>query len=284
MKITRRTPTPHPFLKWVGGKGQLLQTLHARFDEAGATGRYHEPFIGGGAFFFSLYRKGLLGRKQAMLSDNNARLVEAYQCIQENVDGVIRHLKKHKAKHEHDYYYATRAEVPTTAIARTARLIYLNKTCFNGLYRENSKGEFNVPMGRYKNPRICDEENLYEVSTALQRHKIQHQHFAVVRETAAPGDFVYFDPPYWPVSDTASFTAYHQDGCGENGQRLLANVVEDLTAKGVYILLSNSMTPLIQELYKGYTIEDVQATRMVNSNAKKRGKISEALVNNFSQV
>lgn len=284
MTQTRRIPVPHPFLKWVGGKGQLLQELHARFNTVQATGRYHEPFIGGGAFFFSLHRSEALGRKQAYLSDNNARLVEAYQCLQEDVEGVIKVLHRHKKKHDHDYYYATRANVPTTPTARTARLIYLNKTCFNGLYRENQKGEFNVPLGRYKNPNICDEENLFAVAHALQRHRIQHQHFAVVKEQAAPGDFVYFDPPYWPVSETASFTAYHQDGFGENGQRLLASVVQELTAKGVYVLLSNSMTPLIQDLYKDFTIQAVQATRMVNSNARKRGKVAEALVNNFEQV
>jgi len=180
------------------------------------------------------------------------------------------------------HYY----QVPRRAPERTpwrARhgIIYLNKTCFNGLYRENSKGEFNVPMGRYKNPKICDADNLRAVSAALRRCRVARRHFTAILDHAQPGDFVYFDPPYDPVSKTANFTSYHQDQFGEDAQRSLADVYRRLDERGVKLLLSNSDTPLIQELYRPYTVETVMANRMVNSNAEKRGKVREVLVRNF---
>lgn len=272
---------PKPFLKWVGGKRQLLEELRLRVAEARPHGRYHEPFVGGGALFFDLYGRKGLGRAKAILSDNNPRLIEAYEGVQKNVEQVIALLEAHQAAHNEEHYYRVRAEVPEDKIACAARLIYLNRTCFNGLYRENSKGEFNVPMGRYNNPRICDANNLRAVSVALCRCQIYRSHFTAVFDRARPGDLVYFDPPYDPVSKTANFTSYHRDPFGEDAQRSLADVFRRLDGRGVKLLLSNSDTPLIQELYAPFTIEVVMARRQVNSRADRRGEVREVLVRNF---
>jgi len=260
---------PRPFLKWVGGKGQLLPELVKRIDRLEGFGRYHEPFVGGGALFFALYRQGRLGRKRAYLSDNNSRLVETYVAVRDHVDAVIDRLEHHRARHGETYYYDVRARVPEEPIDRAARIIYLNKTCFNGLYRENSKGEFNSPFGRYKNPNICDAENLHAVSKALKKAKIEWRPFDSVVRYAEPGDLVYFDPPYHPVSKTASFTSYDQAGFGEESQRQLARVYQQLAEKRVHVLLSNSMTPFIVQLYRPFTLDSVDATRAVNSRADR---------------
>jgi DNA adenine methylase len=222
-----------------------------------------------------------LGRKKAFLADNNPRLIEVYLGVREEVEAVIQRLVEHSEKHGKDYYYAVRAEVPDTLPERAARIIYLNRTCFNGLYRENSRGEFNVPFGDYKNPRICDAENLRAAAKALKKARIAAAPFESVLDSAKPGDFVYFDPPYHPVSPTASFTAYAQGGFGEADQRRLAGVFAELTLRGVKALLSNSWTPLILDLYHDFTIEQVHATRRVNSDAGGRGLTPEALIRNY---
>ena len=284
---------PRPFLKWVGGKRQLLPELMKRVEAAGDFGRYHEPFVGGGALFFELHRLGKL-KKHAWLSDYNPRLVETYEGVRDHVDELVRLLERHKKRHGEEHFYKVRAlgegpgKIGKTLPERAARIIYLNKTCYNGLYRENSKGEFNSPLGRYKNPQICDEENLRAVSKALRKTKIVHRHFEDVVKLAEPGDLVYFDPPYHPVSETASFASYtpqpnkiERGGFGEDSQRLLASVYERLHEKGVKVVLSNSMTDLIRDLYSAYTVDQVSATRAVNSRADRRGKVSEALVRNF---
>lgn len=276
-----RPAPPRPFLKWAGGKGQLLDELLARVDKAGQFERYHEPFIGGGALFFHLYRLGRLARKQAYLSDSNERLIETYLAVRDHVEDVIGLLRGHAAAHSHDYYYEVRARVPETVPERAARIIYLNRTCFNGLYRENSRGGFNVPMGKYANPTICDAENLRAVSEALKQAHIEACPFESVLRRARPADLVYFDPPYHPVSKTSSFTAYAKDNFGEDDQRKLAGVFVKLAQNGVKVLLSNSMTPLVQSLYERFDIDEVFATRAVNSRADRRGKIAEALVRNF---
>lgn len=277
----QRGPAPQPFLKWVGGKRQLLAELRTRVAQARPYGRYHEPFVGGGALFFDLYGRHELGRSKAILSDNNPRLIEAYEGVQKNVEQVIALLERHQAAHSEEHYYQVRAEVPDDKIACAARLIYLNRTCFNGLYRENSKGEFNVPMGRYKNPLICNAANLRVVSAALCRCQIHRSHFTAVLDRAVEGDLVYFDPPYDPVSKTANFTSYHRDPFGEDAQRSLADVFRRLHGRGVKLVLSNSDTPLIQELYAPFTIEVVMARRQVNSRADKRGEVREVLARNF---
>lgn len=275
-----RYALPRPFLKWVGGKGQLLPELMKRVDMVGDFGRYHEPFLGGGALFFELYRGDRL-KKQAWLTDNNPRLMEAYEGVRNELDAVIEQLQKHQRQHSEEHFYAVRAKVPKTLAGRAARVIYLNKTCYNGLYRENSRGEFNSPFGRYKNPVICDEDNLRAVSKALQKAKIEARHFQTVADVAERGDLVYFDPPYHPVSETASFQGYHKGAFGEDSQRLLSEVCEKLDAKGVHVLLSNSMTDFVRALYKDFTIDTVHAARAVNSKADRRGKVREALVRNF---
>jgi DNA adenine methylase len=280
-QIAQRMNTPRPFLKWVGGKGQLLPKLLERVDAAGPFGRYHEPFVGGGALFFEMVRTGRLPRAKAFLSDNNERLIETYIGVQSDVEGVITLLERHKTKHSEAYYYDVRAKVPRDPIARAARIIFLNKTCYNGLYRENRKGEFNAPFGRYKNPAICDADNLRAVSKALQRAKIECRHFDTVARYAKKDDLVYFDPPYHPVSKTSSFTGYDKGGFNEDSQRLLAKDFATLAERGVKVLLSNSMTDLIRELYRDFTIDEVQARRNVNSRADRRGPVAEALIRNF---
>jgi DNA adenine methylase len=289
-KTSNNLDTPRPFLKWVGGKGQLLHELLKRVEQAGDFNRYHEPFLGGGALFYALHRAKRLNR-QAHLSDYNPRLIKTYQGVRDDVEAVIKFLETHKKKHNDEYYYAIREklrdDIKTGAHAsvplHAARIIYLNKTGYNGLYRENSKGLYNVPVGRYKNPLICDEPNLRACAKALKKTKLEPRHFHEIIDNAKPGDLVYFDPPYDPVSKTAAFTSYAKGGFGEDSQYLLAETYKDLHAKGVKVLLSNSYTDFIRRIYKhpDIQIDQVTANRNINSNAKKRGAISEALIRNF---
>lgn len=283
MNRTRRTlNVPRPFLKWVGGKGQLLGPLLQLVSRAGEFGRYHEPFAGGAALFFELFRTESLGRKRAFLSDTNVRMIDAFLAVQQDVDRVINLLKVHRALHSKEHYYAVRSNVPDGLIERGARIIYLNRTCYNGLFRENSKGIFNVPFGRYEKPLICDEVNLRAASAALAHAKVEVRPFESVLGKVEEGDLVYFDPPYDPVSRTASFTAYEKGGFGREQQEALAVVASALTEKGVKVILSNSMTPFIRALYKGqFWIDEVLANRHVNSRADRRGAVSEALIRNF---
>jgi DNA adenine methylase len=289
--MTRQTntqETPRPFLKWVGGKGQLLDVLVSRVDEAGDFGRYHEPFMGGAALFYALHRGKRL-KKKAYLADYNPRLVASYAGVKADVDSVIKHLQLHKKKHSEPYYYQVREALrddvasggPRDLVKHAARIIYLNKTGFNGLYRENNSGLYNVPIGSYTNPAICDEDNLRACAKALKKATIKATHFETIIDRAKPGDFVYFDPPYDPVSKTASFTSYAKGGFAEDSQRLLAKTVRDLHANDVKVLLSNSYTDFVRDLYKDFTVEAVNANRNVNSDAKKRGRVQEALVRNF---
>jgi DNA adenine methylase len=275
-----RTALPRPFLKWAGGKGQLLPELLRRVGNAGPFGSYHEPFVGGGALFFELSRLGVLEGRGARLADVNPNLIETYRGVRDGVDTVIALLEQHRTGHEKDYYYAVRASEPPDAPARAARIIYLNRTCFNGLYRENSKGRFNVPMGRYRNPQICDEPVLRAASDALAGVDLAVAPFESVLERAAPGDLVYLDPPYHPVSDTASFTAYARDGFGQAEQERLAEVCRALDARGVRFILSNSDTDFTRALYRGFRTLSVSARRSVNSRADRRGGVGELIVDN----
>lgn len=263
-----------PFLKWAGGKGQLLPELLARLP--GTFGAYHEPFVGGAALFFELRARGRLSR--AVLSDANPVLVDTYTAIRDDVEGVIAALGAHR--YDRDHYYTVRAWDPATlpAAGRAARVIFLNKTCFNGLYRENSRGQFNVPFGRYANPRFCDGENLRAVSRALQGVEIRREEFGGVLDRAVAGDLVYFDPPYEPASATASFTAYHKGGFGRDQQQALRDVFATLAGRGVHVLLSNSDVPFIRDLYAGFRIDRVLAARSINSKADRREAVGEVLV------
>ena len=264
-----------PVVKWVGGKTRLLPDLLARIPER--FGRYYEPFAGGAALFFRL------APKRAVLADANHDLIGLYTAIAKDVGAVIRRLEIHREAHSEAHYYEMRArwndrEVSWSTPERAAAFIYLNKTCFNGLWRVNRKGEFNVPFGKYTNPTICDEENLRAVSLALQDAVITSLDFEKTTLPAKRGDVAYFDPPYVPVSATANFTAYTAGGFGFEDQVRLRDVAMRLDARGVHVLLSNADVPLVRELYKGFRVEEVQAPRRVNSKGGKRGNVGEVLI------
>jgi DNA adenine methylase len=271
---------PRPFLKWAGGKRQLLPALTGAVAAAGPFRHYHEPFLGGGALYFALARAGRLPAG-SYLSDLNQPLIETYLAVRDEVDGLIQLLHEHKRRHSEDYFYRVRSESPATPIARAARILYLNRTCYNGLYRENSKGQFNTPFGRYKDPVICDTENLRAVSEFLQDTELACVDFSSVLERAEPNDLVYFDPPYVPLSRTANFTAYSREGFGPKDQERLAQTFAALARHGVKVVLSNSMTDSTRALYEGFPITAVMATRRVNSRAERRGAIPEAIVTSF---
>ena len=277
MKQTPSESLPRPFLKWVGGKGRLVDLLLRHTPSFKA---YHEPFAGGGAFFFRLYRAGRL-KGSVYLSDSNTYLIDAWLGVRDTLNDLIPLLNEHKQQHSKVHYYAVRADSPETLAERAARILYLNRTCFNGLFRLNSRGEFNVPMGRYVNPRICDEANLEACSLALQQVNIEARPFETVVERAVSGDFVYFDPPYHPVSKTSSFTSYDIKAFTEADQERLADLFRKLHKKKVKLMLSNSDTPFIRELYKGFTIDQIFMPRNVNSVAEKRGAVPEVIVRNY---
>jgi DNA adenine methylase len=266
-----------PFLKWAGGKQRLLRQYEAHLPPLEAINRYYEPFIGSAALFFHLRPP------QATLSDCNEQLIEVYAMVQREVTAVIAALHPHQ--NDPDYFYAIRAQDPQslTGPERAARLIYLNKTCYNGLYRENSRGEFNVPFGRYRRPKICDEPRLRAASAALQGVELVAADFAWVGETAVSGDFLYFDPPYAPLTVTSNFTSYHRHGFDAADQRRLAQTIDALTARGCRVMLSNSSAPLIYDLYDRppYRLLEIQARRAINSKGNGRGPVKELLILNY---
>lgn len=274
-----------PFVKWAGGKRallpELLRLMPKKFDN------YFEPFVGGGALFFELTRLGTLNGKKAYLFDANAELVNTYQTVKKHPKKLLKQLKEFQTKHSEEFYYSVRAmdreegfkSLPLEV--RAARFIYLNKTCFNGLWRVNSKGYHNVPIGRYKNPAIYDEETIMAASLALQNAEILHADFAKVLELADGGDFVYFDPPYYPLTPTSSFTAYHENVFLDEEQKRLYCVFKELADRGVSVMHSNSDTEFIKELYNGYDIEFVEVNRFINSKSSGRGKIMEVIIRSF---
>lgn len=275
-----KTRIPRPFLKWVGGKTQALAELVTEVDKVSPFGTYHEPFLGGGALYFELFRTLRLPNT-AVLSDVNPNLIDCYEAVQHSVTSLISKLELHKQEHSTEHYYAVRSAVPESLIGRAARVIYLNKTCFNGLYRENSRGEFNVPIGDYANPAICDPDNLLACSGALAAASVHRQPFAAVLDTAIEGDLVYFDPPYVPLSTTSSFTSYARDGFGLSDQQHLADVARELDRRGVFVILSNSSTPLVEDLYRGFRLREILAVRAVNSKGDGRGRVREIVATNF---
>ncbi len=265
-----------PFLKWVGGKRALLPVLRAH--SPASFHRYHEPFVGGGAMFFHLAHKRTLP-KGAVLSDNNERLIRAYKGVRDAVEDVIALL--HDYPHEKDFYLRMRERpIDKHSDAEVAAwLVYVNRTGFNGLYRVNQKNQFNVPFGAYENPKICDADNLRACSRALSSAELRCEPFDLVAERAQKGDFVYFDPPYVPLSATSSFTSYTAGGFGHHHQQKLADVARSLKARGVHVLLSNSSAPLVRTLYReGFITVEVQAARSVNSRGDGRGKVMELLM------
>jgi len=260
-----------PFLKWAGGKRQLLRALLPRIPST--RGTYHEPFLGGGALFFALRPQG------AVLADTNSRLIRTFVGVQKHVEALVSRLIPMPVSR--DFFNAQR-QIPidqASDIDVAAWFIYLNRTGYNGLYRVNRRGDFNVPFGRYENPRICDPENLRACSDALSRASLIVSDFETVLDRAAPGDVVYFDPPYIPVSVHSSFTRYTREQFRIADHRRLRDVALELKKRGVHVLLSNSAAPEVFELYgKHFKIEVIQATRFVNSDPSGRGKIAETLI------
>ncbi len=268
-----------PFVKWAGGKRQLISTLKEHLPKDYNT--YYEPFIGGGALLFELQPE------TGVINDRNIELINCYRVIKNSVEELIEDLKKHKNTEE--YYYRMRgwdrkkSYKTKTPIEKASRIIYLNKTCYNGLFRVNSQAQFNVPFGRYKNPNILDQEVLRGVSKYFNNNHVQilRSDFSQAVETAEKGDFIYFDPPYDPVSDTASFTGYAMNGFNRDEQERLKATVDELNQRGCKVLLSNSYTDFIVDLYKDYKRVKISALRAINSNARKRGKVDEILVKNY---
>jgi DNA adenine methylase len=266
---------PLPFVKWVGGKRSLLKELSSHLPEKFDT--YYEPFVGGGALFFAIHKQ----LKNAFLSDINLDLVITYKAIQKEPQKLIEILNKHSVNHSKDYYYKIRGSHNLwNPLEVAARLIYLNRTCYNGLYRVNRTGHFNVPMGSYKNPSIINEKNIMACSEALKNVKIEMKAFDSIRPKA--GDLVYFDPPYHPT-DEISFTSYTKLDFTEKDQVNLRDFAVSLHKKGVKVMLSNSHTSFIKDLYKSsiFKIHVVKAPRFVNCKKDKRNPVEEVIITNY---
>lgn len=267
-----------PVVKWAGGKGALIAQFSPYFPRPDSYHRYFEPFLGGAAVFFRLQPP------ESYLFDLNAQLIEVYQIVRDCVDELIAALRQHY--NNVDYFYMVRTQNPAnlTAVQRAARFIFLNRTCYNGLYRVNRSGQFNVPFGRYKNPPICDEHGLKAASLALQAAQLDVTDFEQVLQLAQSGDFIYFDPPYEPLSASSSFTTYTSNGFTSQDQRRLAETYRELDRRGCLLLLSNSNAPLIYELYAGFQIHAIHARRAINSKPDGRGEIVELLIANFDAI
>jgi DNA adenine methylase len=262
-----------PFLKWAGGKGQLLDRLLPLLPAS--YQRYIEPFLGGGALFFAL------APARALLADLNRELIVTYQMVRDQPAALADRLAEHRANHNKEYYYRIRAARSEDPLEVAARLIYLNKTCFNGLYRVNRSGQFNVPMGSYVNPRIYDRANLLAAAHALAAADLCAADYRATLDQASAGDFVYLDPPYVPLSASASFTSYTSSNFGEPEQRQLAAAYRELDRRGCYVMLNNSATPLTRQLYDGYEQRVIPAARAINSKGDRRGPVDELVVVNY---
>ena len=275
---------PKPFVKWVGGKRQLMQVLEDNFPKQ--FGTYHEPFLGGGAVMFNLLSKE--AKLSCNVSDFNSDLILAYVTIRDKLRKLIESLENHSKNYHKDsseYYYEIRKQEPKQQIEKVSRLIFLNRTCFNGLYRVNKKGQFNVPLGRYTNPNIVNKENLTAVSKILQSEKIKIscRGFEAVLDDAKKGDLIYFDPPYQPISSTANFTSYtHRDFTEKDLERLV-DLANQLNSKGCHVLLSNSNSKIVKDSFseKHWSISEINANRAINSNAQKRTGHKEIIIKNY---
>lgn len=294
-----------PFVKWVGGKGQLKDKIIEKFpkDFEKKITKYAEPFVGGGAILFEVLSKFKI--EEVYISDININLINTYKVIKDRVEELILNLEAIEEEYiqldnekRKEYFNLKRKMYNDLKITNSEELnlekavlfIFLNKTCFNGLYRVNKKGEYNVPVGSYKNPCICDKENLKSVSLLLKKVKINHGDYRESINFIDEKTLVYFDPPYRPLNDTSSFTSYTENIFDDNSQRELANYIETLSKKGAKVILSNSdpknineKDEFFDELYKNYYIERIKATRMINSKGNSRGKINELLITNFRE-
>lgn len=270
-----------PFLKWVGGKRQIMPSIVEHLPRNVESYNYVEPFIGGGATLFHLQPK------HAIINDFNGELINVYKTIKENLDELIADLKTHI--NEADYFYELRSLDRSgdfhklSAVQKASRIIYLNKTCFNGLYRVNNAGEFNSPFGRYKNPNIVNEPTLRAVSKYLNNNNVTllTGDYENVLRNLERKSFVYLDPPYHPLSETSNFTGYVQGGWDIFDQIRLREACDNLTANGIKFLLSNSDTSFIQDQYQNYHITTIKASRMINSDSEKRGEVNEVLIRNY---
>lgn len=275
--------SPKPFVKWAGGKRQLITSLEVHLPKKFNT--YFEPFLGGGALLFHLLNQN--PNLKCHVSDLNSDLILAYITIRDKVEQLVESLERHSGKYftdKQEYYYSVRESAPKNQIEKVSRLLFLNKTCFNGLYRVNSKGQFNVPLGKYTNPSIVNKENLLAVSKILQSKNIvlRCQDFASVLDAAKKDDFVYFDPPYQPVSKTANFTSYTKCEFTYDDLKRLAGVCQKLDKKDCNVLLSNSNTKEVRKLFSSkWKVTEISANRAINSNSKKRTGHSELLIKNY---
>ncbi|MBP2624034.1 DNA adenine methylase [Streptococcus oricebi] len=280
-KLEQEKVILQPFTKWTGGKRKLLANLNALMPEV--YDRYYEPFIGGGALFFDR------APESALINDFNSELINCYRQIKDNPLQLIALLKEHQAHNSKEYYLELRAADrdgridKMTDVERAARIMYMLRVNFNGLYRVNSKNQFNVPYGRYKNPKIVDPEMIQMISSYLNKYDIQiiSGDFEKAVEEVGKGDFVYFDPPYIPLSETSDFTSYTHEGFSYQDQVRLRDTFKRLSDRGAYVMLSNSSSPLAEELYKDFKIHYVEAIRTNGASSKSRGRISEIIVTNY---
>ena len=279
--LLKSQSTLQPFTKWTGGKRQLLSVIKSLMPDQ--YNNYFEPFVGGGALFFDL------APKKAYINDFNSELINCYQQIKKNPQILIELLAKHQENNSKEYYLDLRSADrdsridKMTDVERAARIMYMLRVDFNGLYRVNSKNQFNVPYGRYKNPKIVDGELLLSISKYLNDNDIHilNKDFEEAVEDVRVGDFVYFDPPYIPLSETSAFTSYTHEGFSYEDQVRLRDTFMKLDEKGAYVMLSNSSSPIVEELYKDFHIHKVEATRTNGAKSSSRGKISEIIVTNY---
>ena len=275
-----------PFLKWVGGKRQLLSQLIPLLPKD--INNYHEPFLGGGAMFFELFEQGYLEGKKTFISDINSELINTYQVVKKYPEKLILELKKFASLHSNEFYYQIREWdrkedfFNTDEVLRATRFIYLNKTCFNGLYRVNKSNQNNVPIGKYKNPNICDEVNIYNSSLALQDAIITNMSYENSIKNIENHDFLYLDPPYYPVNETSNFTSYDANNFLAEEQCQLHKFFTKCS-KIAHVMQSNSDTDFIKNLYENYEINTIMASRFINSKSDKRGKISEIAIRNYNE-
>ena len=284
MKIKEiKEVTLQPFTKWTGGKRQLLPVIRELMPKK--YNRYFEPFVGGGALFFDL------APKNAVINDFNAELINCYQQIKDNPQELIEILKVHQEYNSKEYYLDLRSVDRDeridmmSEVQRAARILYMLRVDFNGLYRVNSKNQFNVPYGRYKNPKIVDENLVSAISTYLNNNQIEIKKgdFEKAVLDVQPGDFVYFDPPYIPLSETSAFTSYTHEGFSYDDQVRLRDTFKKLSDTGAYVMLSNSSSFLVEELYQDFNIHYVEATRTNGAKSSSRGRISEIIVTNYEK-